>query len=168
MSLLFFYWCDVNYGGSRRNLCDVILAFVYKQMVTSYYSVELLPFPAKLWESPSPMGHALVSSGDFPLHCDSRELFRISGWSASSSLYFTWYLLNAESIYGHFPNDVPCSLPKNRAPPFFLLHYGLNYNNKRQISIIVFQVVTLLWANSIDFHIADFDTCSTCVWKQLS
>ena len=124
MSLLYFYWRDVNYGGSRRNLCDIILAFVYKQMVTSYYSVKLPPFPTKLWESPSLMGHALVSSGDFPLHRDSRGLFRISGWSASSSLYFTWYLLNAESIYGHFPNDVPCSLPEKSGPPFLLLHTG--------------------------------------------
>ena len=82
---------------------------------------ETPPFPAKLQESPSLMGHALVSSKDFPLHRDSRGFFRISGWSASSSLYFTWYLLNAESIYGHFPNDVPCSLPKNWAPPPFLL-----------------------------------------------
>ena len=121
-SLLYFYWCDINYGGSRRNLCDIILAFVYKQMVTSYYSVKLLPFPTKLRESPSPMGHALVSSRDFPSTAIRGSLFRIFGWSASSSLYFTWYLLNAESIYGHFPNDVPCSLPKKSGPPFFLLH----------------------------------------------
>ena len=33
-------------------------------------------------------------------------------------IFFTWYLLNAESIYGHFPNDVPCSLPKNWPPLF--------------------------------------------------
>ena len=122
MSLLYFYWCDVTYRGSRRNLCDVILAFVYKQMVTSYYSVKLPPFPAKLRESPSLMGHALISSGDFPLHCNLRGFFRISCWFSSSSLYFTWYLLNAESIYDHFPNDVPFSLPKNWAPPFPLLH----------------------------------------------
>ena len=76
------------------------------------------PFPTRLWESPSQMGHALVSSGDFSLHRDSRGLFRISGWSASSSLSFTWYLINAESIYGPFPNDVHYELPKNRAPLF--------------------------------------------------
>ena len=74
------------------------------------------------------MGHALVSSGDFPLHRDSKGLFRISGWSASSSLYFTCYLLNAESIYGHFPNDVLCSLPKNWVPPFSCYTCGTGFH----------------------------------------
>ena len=122
MSLLYFYWRDVNNGGSCRNLCDVILAFVHKQMVTSYYSVNSSPFPpncgkahprwAMPWSAPETFLSTMIWG----------SLFRISGWSASSSLYFTWYLLNAESIYGHFPNDVPSSLPENRAAPFFLLH----------------------------------------------
>ena len=104
--------------------------FVYKQVVTSYYPVKLPPFLTKLRESPSLMGHALVSSGDFPLHCDLRVLFRISGWSASSSLSFTWYLLNAESIYGPFLNDVCYGLSKNWAPPFLLLQRQRHRNRQ--------------------------------------
>ena len=79
---------------------------------------EIPPFPTGLQESPTHVGHALVSSGDFLLHSDSRGSLRISSWSASSPLRFTWYLVDAVSSFGPSPVFVCYVLPKNLGPPF--------------------------------------------------
>ena len=115
-----FYWHDVTWRGSHRNHCDIILDISLQKSGYVILFCEQTP-SARLTESPSQIGHALVSSREFPLYCDLRGLFRISGWSASSSLSITWCLNNAESISGPFPNDVHYELPKNRGPPFLLL-----------------------------------------------
>ena len=107
---------------SRKNLCDVIpdVHLQTRDYVMLVY--EIPPFPTRLRESPTHVGHALVSSGDFLLHSDSRGSFRISGWSASSPLRFTWYLVDAVSSFGPSPVFVCYVLPKNLGPPFLLLH----------------------------------------------
>ena len=85
-------------------------------------SCEIPPFPTRLRESPTHVGHTLVSSRGFLLHSDSRGSFRISGWSASSSLWFTWWLVDAVRSFSPSPVAVCYVFPKNLSPPFLLLH----------------------------------------------
>ena len=45
MSLLYFYWHDIIYGSSRRNLCDVILDICLQTKDYVMVFCEIPPFP---------------------------------------------------------------------------------------------------------------------------
>ena len=118
--ILLLTWCHLR--TSRRNLCDVILDVCLQTRDYIMLFREIPPFPTRLWESPSHVGHALVSSRNFLLHSDSRGSFRISSWFTSSPLRFTWYLVDAVSSFSPSPVIVCYVLPKKFGPPFLPLH----------------------------------------------
>ena len=80
---------------------------------------EIPPFPTRLWENPTHVGHTLVSSGDFLLHRDSWGSFRNSSWSASSPLRFTWYLIDAVSSFGPSLSLCTIRVAQKFGPPLF-------------------------------------------------
>ena len=73
--------------------------FVYKQEIMSCYSVKSSLFLPDCGKAP-PMWAMPWSAPETLLHSDSWGSFRISGWSASSPLRFTWYLIDAVSSFG--------------------------------------------------------------------